>query len=90
MPTEYSLRIRLPSDPITYPWECARATLSTDQQLASNFVNKFVSRAEYEEHGSSICWRRFANFYDGRYNDALTKGTNFEGKRRGGRKLRAE
>lgn len=60
------LNIFLPTDPIEHPWECARKALAAEastEPLSQPFASKFISRAEYEEHGVGICRRRFGNYW---------------------------
>jgi len=56
----FEIDLYLPKDPIIYPWECAK-NLFTDG-LDNEFCSKFVSRTEYNEHGSNICYKRFYDF----------------------------
>uniref|UniRef100_A0A914D0S6 Actin-related protein 6 n=1 Tax=Acrobeloides nanus TaxID=290746 RepID=A0A914D0S6_9BILA len=49
--------VHLPSNPITFAWQCAKQCV--ENQLLED---KFVTKAEYLEHGENICFKRFNNF----------------------------
>jgi len=63
-PSEYFVRIRRPEDPVTFPFECIRHHLNLDKlpyRSATHIRDRFVTRAEYLEHGSNICRSKFAS-----------------------------
>ncbi|XP_015592076.1 actin-related protein 6 [Cephus cinctus] len=53
-PSQYSVNVVRPEDPITYAWEGGKL-LSRDSRLSSMIVTK----EEYEEEGQAICYERF-------------------------------
>lgn len=57
------INIILPKNPIAHPWDCAKEVLNNNQPDTWKFAEKFVTRAEYEEHGVSICRKRFSNYW---------------------------
>lgn len=55
-----TVNVDSPLDPVRHAWHCGRELVSrAEPQLAEGFV----SRAEYLEHGESLCLRRFGNFF---------------------------
>lgn len=57
------LNVSLPINPITHSWHSASRVLSKNELDVWEFANKFVTRAEYEEHGVAICRKRFRNYW---------------------------
>ncbi|XP_012278622.1 actin-related protein 6 [Orussus abietinus] len=53
-PSEYTVNVVLPNDPVTYAWEGGKL-LSKD----SSFRTLVVTREEYDEEGQGICADRF-------------------------------
>ncbi|XP_070162125.1 actin-related protein 6 [Polyergus mexicanus] len=52
--TEYAVNVYLPQNPVTYAWFGGKQ-LSQDAM----FSNLLITREEYEEEGSSICFEKF-------------------------------
>ncbi|MFH4984255.1 hypothetical protein AB6A40_010964 [Gnathostoma spinigerum] len=53
----YTVRLRPVTDPITHAWNCGRSAIAS-------LNARFVSKAEYEEHGPAICHKRYFIFHD--------------------------
>ncbi|XP_063700215.1 actin-related protein 6 [Culicoides brevitarsis] len=53
-PDEYDVQITLSKDPTTYAWHGGKMLAKSD-----DFLEKCISRKEYEEHGSKICLEKF-------------------------------
>lgn len=53
-PSEFTVNVALPENPITYAWEGGKL-LSKDPAFGS----MVVTREEYEEEGQSLCYERF-------------------------------
>jgi len=63
----FEFKVNKPADPITHGWTCATKLVSNSaeaNQGPNAFLSKFVTRAEFNEHGPNICQRRFKNFFD--------------------------
>ncbi|KAL1918512.1 uncharacterized protein VTP21DRAFT_3172 [Calcarisporiella thermophila] len=54
-PSEFSIRVAKPADPVTFAWR-GGAALAT---RATEYAERVVTRAEYFEIGSEICRKRF-------------------------------
>ncbi|KAI7872701.1 actin-related protein 6 [Spinellus fusiger] len=57
IPTQYTIRLSKPDDPINYAWFGGERLVALSAE--SDLQQKFVSRKDYMEHGSNICKRRF-------------------------------
>uniref|UniRef100_A0A1I8AR98 Actin-related protein 5 n=1 Tax=Steinernema glaseri TaxID=37863 RepID=A0A1I8AR98_9BILA len=55
--TKYDIDVRLPSDPLTHVWHSAAAMIAAHEENQD-----FVTREEYNEHGASLCRKRFFKF----------------------------
>uniref|UniRef100_A0A336LZW8 Actin-related protein 6 n=1 Tax=Culicoides sonorensis TaxID=179676 RepID=A0A336LZW8_CULSO len=53
-PEEYNVQVTMPKDAITYAWQGGKKLSQTD-----DFLNRCISRKEYEENGSKICLEKF-------------------------------
>ncbi|XP_011496887.1 PREDICTED: actin-related protein 6 isoform X2 [Ceratosolen solmsi marchali] len=53
-PIDYTIKVHLPEDPITYSWEGGKL-LSKDP----GYSNLIVKREEYEEEGHALCYDKF-------------------------------
>ena len=53
-PDHLPIKISVPNDPINAAWKGGSSVASS-----SKFADQVVTKAEYEEHGHSVCQRRF-------------------------------
>ena len=53
-PDHFPIGVNVPKDPVGAAWRGASSVASAD-----DFKRQVVSKAEYEEHGHSVCQRRF-------------------------------
>ncbi|XKL59349.1 hypothetical protein PGB90_000365 [Kerria lacca] len=54
VPEEYDVSIHLPSDPVTYVWQGG-----VQLSRSSNFYSHLVTKEQYEEEGTQICYVKF-------------------------------
>jgi hypothetical protein len=59
----FQVKVHLPTNPIAHPLECAQKVLIDPMADQWKFADKFVTRAEYEEHGVGICRQRFSHYW---------------------------
>ncbi|KAH8914838.1 actin-domain-containing protein [Atractiella rhizophila] len=59
-PSEYDINICLPPNPTTASFDSAAALLTSPR--APSLLQNFVTKEEYGEWGSNICYRRFGRF----------------------------
>mmetsp|Transcript_897 Transcript_897/g.1558 ORF Transcript_897/g.1558 Transcript_897/m.1558 type:complete len:478 (+) Transcript_897:139-1572(+) len=60
IPDHWDVNIFQPEDPTLYAWQGA-ALFARQEQAAGRYHNYVVSRAEYLEHGHSVCSQKFCN-----------------------------
>ncbi|KAF9583993.1 Actin- protein 6 [Lunasporangiospora selenospora] len=57
-PAEYEVRVGIDKDPLGYAWKGAQRFASAEE-FSTEYNNRIVTKAEYFEHGSSLCESRF-------------------------------
>ena len=56
----YEFDVRKPDRPSLHAWHCAERLVQSGKM-----DQRFVTKAEYAEHGKNICLRRFDDYYRG-------------------------